>query len=89
MSDITIDISEARSQISRIDERLKREHVIRVTRHKKDAFAFVDVEYLEALQETVEVLSDPESMKLLAASIEDIRHGRVHDHEDVKRELLQ
>lgn len=88
MTTKSIDISEARSQFSQLDERLKRERVIRVTRHKKDAFAIVDVEYLEALLETVEILSDPESMTLLAQSIADIQEGRLHDHEDVKRELL-
>lgn len=83
----TLDISEARKQLNSIDERLKDERVIVVTRHNKKAFAVVDLEYLSAVLETVEILSDPEAMQMLQASIDDIRKGRLHDHDDVEKEL--
>lgn len=38
---------------------------------------------IEALQETVEILSDPETMRRLAKSIEDFRNGRLVDIEEV------
>lgn len=88
MTTQTMDISEARGAINSIDEKLRRARLIKVTRHKKDAFFFVDPDYLEALIETVNVLGDPEAMSMLARSIEDIKAGRLHDHEDVKKELL-
>lgn len=87
MSGTTLDISEARKQLNSIDERLKDERVIFVTRHSKKAFAVVDLEYLSAVLETIEVLSDPEAMQMLQQSIEDIRAGRLHDHDDVEKEL--
>jgi PHD/YefM family antitoxin component YafN of YafNO toxin-antitoxin module len=87
MSGITLDISEARKQLNTIDERLKGEHVIVVTRHNKKAFAVVDLEYLSAVYETLEILSDHEAMRMLAKSIDDIRAGRLHDHHDVEKEL--
>ncbi len=83
----TLDISEARKQLSSIDERLKDERIILVTRHNKKAFAIVNLEYLSAVMETIEVLSDPEAMQMLEESIADIRAGRLHDHEDVEKEL--
>ena len=83
----TLDISEARKQLNSIDKRLKDERVIVITRHNKDAFAVVDLEYLSAVMETVEVLSDPESMRMLQESVNDIRAGRLHRHEDVKKQL--
>ena len=88
MTTQTMDISEAREQISQIGEKLRKARLIKVTRHKKDAFFFVDPDYLEALIETVEILSDPEAMQMLRESLADIEAGRLHDHEDVKRELL-
>ncbi len=88
MSSTTLDISEARKQFNTLDERLRDERVILITRHNKEAFAVVDLDYLSALMETLEVLADPEAMKMLQQSIEDIREGRLHDHEDVKRELM-
>ncbi|MBX3364160.1 MAG: type II toxin-antitoxin system Phd/YefM family antitoxin [Phycisphaeraceae bacterium] len=88
MGNGTIDISDARSQFGRLDERLKNEHVIRVTRHNKPVFAVVDLEFLSTVLETIEIVSDPESYRMFMESLEDIRQGRIHDHEDVKKELL-
>ena len=87
MPESTLDISEARKQLNSIDERLKDVSVIYVTRHNKTAFAVVDCEYLKAMMETMEILSDPEAMQMLQQSIEDIRAGRLHDHDDVEKEL--
>ncbi len=84
----TLDISEARKQFNTLDKRLRKKSVIVITRHNKGAFAVVDIEYLSAVMETLEILADPESLKMLQDSIADIRAGRLHDHEDVKREVL-
>jgi prevent-host-death family protein len=88
MSRETLDITDARAQLTRLDERLRDEHVIHVTRHNKPVFAVVDLEFLTTVLETIEIMSDPESYRLFMQSLEDIKHGRVHDHEDVKKELL-
>ncbi|HRJ49262.1 MAG: type II toxin-antitoxin system Phd/YefM family antitoxin [Phycisphaeraceae bacterium] len=84
----TLDITEARNQFTRLDERLKDERVIHVTRHNKPVFAVVNIEFLATVLETIEIVSDPDSYRLFRESLEDIRNGRLHDHEDVKRELL-
>ena len=83
----TLDISEARKQFNSIDERLKDEHVIVITRHNKRAFAVVNLDYLAAVMETIEILSDREAMQMLQDSLEDIRAGRLHDQDDVEKEL--
>jgi PHD/YefM family antitoxin component YafN of YafNO toxin-antitoxin module len=83
-----LDISEARKQFNTLDKRLKDERVLYVTRHGNQAFAVVDIEYLSALKETIEILSDPEAMEMLRKSIDDVREGRLHDHDDVQDELL-
>lgn len=84
----TLDISEARRQLGTLDKRLKEDNVIVITRHNKSAFVTVDVDYYETLMETLEILADPEAVSLLQESLADIKAGRLHDHEDVKRELL-
>ncbi len=83
----SLDISETPGSFSSIDERLKDEHVIFVTRHNKRAFAVIDLEYLSAVLETIEVLSDPDSVQMLQQSAEDIRSGRLRSHDDVEKEL--
>jgi PHD/YefM family antitoxin component YafN of YafNO toxin-antitoxin module len=83
----TLDISEARKQLNSIDERLKVERIIYVTRHNKKAFAVVNLDYLSAVIDTVDILADPEAMRMLKESVDDIRAGRLHDHDDVEKEL--
>jgi prevent-host-death family protein len=88
MSAGTLDITEARQQLNQLDKRLNDEPVIYVTRHSKEVFAVVNVEYLQTILETIEIMSDPDSHKMFLESLEDIKAGRLHDHEDVKRELM-
>ena len=88
MSPTTLDISEARRVIASLDERLREQKVIWVTRHNKRAFAVVDTELLETIFETLDILNDPDAIRMLQDSLEDIRQGRLFDHDDVKKELL-
>ena len=83
----TLDISEARKRFNTLDRDLDENAVIYITRHNKNAFAVVNVDYLATIMETMEVLADPDTLKLLEQSINDIREGRLHDHEDIKREF--
>lgn len=87
MSAATIDISEARRQLNSLDERLKDEPVIFVTRHNKRAFAIVNVEHISAMLETLEIMSDPKSFKMFQESLRDIQEGRLHDHDEVEKEF--
>ena len=43
---------------------------------------------MEDNMETMEILSDPEAIAMLQASVDDIEHGRLIDQEDIERELL-
>ncbi len=83
----TLDILEARKQFSKLDKRLKEEQLIWVTRHNKKAFAVVDMQFLEAVLETLEILQDPNALRMLQESLADTRAGRLHDHEETEREL--
>ena len=87
MSAPTLDISEARKEFNSIDKRLAKEPVIVITRHNNEAFAVVNIEYLSAVMETIEILSDPDATRMLQQSIDDVRAGRLHNHEDVEKEL--
>jgi PHD/YefM family antitoxin component YafN of YafNO toxin-antitoxin module len=88
MGSTTLDISEARKQFSQLDKRLREDRVIWITRHNKKAFAVVDTDLLQTVLETIEILSDPEAFQMFQEGLRDIRAGRLHDHEDVKSEIL-
>ena len=47
-----------------------------------------EVEYLESLDDTLFVLSDPNAIVMFEKSKEDVKEGRLIDHEKVKEELL-
>ena len=87
--DTLLDIAAARKQFAKLDQRLRDDPVIWITRNKKKAFAVVDRELLQTFLETIEILSDPATCKQLQKSLQDIRRGKLRDHEAVKRELLR
>ncbi len=88
MNDAALDISEARKQLSHIDKRLKKDRLIWITRHNRKAFAIVSMDLTETLLETLAIVRDPKALKALQESLRDIRAGRLHDHEEIERELL-
>lgn len=61
--------------------------IIYVTRHSKRVFAIVDTETFEAMNETLEIMSDPKFCAMFHQSLEDIKEGRVCDQKDVERDL--
>ena len=83
----SLDISEARKRFNTIDRDLKDRPVIYITRHNREAFAIVDIDYLESVMETIEVLGDPEAMQMLNESLRAIERGELIDQEDVEKEL--
>lgn len=84
----SMDITDFRNNWTSMQDRVRDQQVIRITKHGKDAFAVVDIDYLQAVLETIEIMSDPESHRLLLESLDDIKNGRVVDHDEVKRRLL-
>jgi len=84
----TLDISEARKQFTKLDERLREDRLIWITRHNKQVFAVVNIDLMQAVLETLEILNDPKALLMLQQSLEDIQAGRIFDHEDVRKELL-
>ena len=80
----TLPLAEAKAHLSELVSRVAGQHErVVVTVHGKPSAVLVAVDDLEALEETIAVLSDPETMARLAESSEDIAAGRVHDAEDV------
>jgi len=83
-----LEISQARARFGTLDKLVRGNQVVYVKRHKRPVFAVVGIEFLETLMETIEVLNDPKARAMLAASLEDIKAGRVLTQEEVKKQLL-
>jgi len=68
------------------DVEARHEHVV-ITRNGRPAAIVISSEEWEALEETLEILSDPETMDALRQSDEDVEAGRLTSWDEVKREL--
>lgn len=75
MSD-TLPFSEAKAHLSELAERVEREHErILVTRNGRPSFVLVSPDDLDALEETIDILRDPELTASLVRSRAEADHG--------------
>ncbi|MHB8468819.1 MAG: type II toxin-antitoxin system Phd/YefM family antitoxin [Gaiellaceae bacterium] len=83
-----VPFSEARARLTDLVDQVeyKHEHVV-ITRNGRPAVVLVSTEEYEAIQETLEILQDDETMAALRRSDEDVAAGRLHSWDEVKREL--
>lgn len=58
-----------------------------ITRKGRPVAVIVSSEEWEVLEETLDILSDPETMEALRESDKDVAAGRVYSWDEVKREL--
>lgn len=82
MSD-PVPFSEAKSHLSEIADRVERtrERVV-VTRHGGPSFVLINPDDLESLEETLEIMSDPELMESIRISREEAATGKLFDLRD-------
>lgn len=84
----TLPLSEVRSALSAVVERVETTHErVTITRNGRPAAVLVNPADLEALEETVDVLSDPLTMRRLREGEAAVAAGEVLDEASL-RELL-
>lgn len=86
----TVAVRELRANLSRLlaDVSERRDHVL-VTRNGAPAAALVPVDEYEALEETAEVLSDPEALAALEAGLAEIGRGETVTLAELREELAE
>jgi len=86
----TVPIRELRANLSRLisDVADRRDHVL-VTRHGKPAAAIVPVGEYEALEETAEILSDPETLAAIEEGLAAFERGEFVELDEVRREIAE
>jgi prevent-host-death family protein len=86
----TVPVRELRSNLSSIlaDVSERRDHVV-VTRNGSPAAALVPVDEYEALEETAEVLSDPDALAALEAGLAEIERGETVTLAELREELAR
>lgn len=84
----TLPISKAREELTTLVDKASKlldEYVITV--NGVPAAVLMSAQEYESWKETMDILSDPELVKDIKEAEQDIAVGRVHDWEDVKKEL--
>ncbi|MGQ0744206.1 MAG: type II toxin-antitoxin system Phd/YefM family antitoxin [Acidimicrobiales bacterium] len=79
-----------KAHLSEIVDRIEREHDrIVLARHGRAAAVLMSPADLEALEETLDLLSDPAAMEEIAQSREDLALGRVVTGDDLRARYLK
>jgi PHD/YefM family antitoxin component YafN of YafNO toxin-antitoxin module len=60
---------------------------VTITRRGRPVLAVIPWEFYESIVETLDMLSDPESVLALRESIEDLQRGRLASHAEAKKRL--
>jgi antitoxin YefM len=86
----TVPVRELRSNLSSLldDVSDRRDHVL-VTRNGVPAAALVPIDEYEALEETAEVLSDPDALSALEAGLAEIAREETVTLAELRRELAE
>jgi len=86
----TVPVRELRSNLSSLldDVSDRRDHVL-VTRNGKPAAALVPIDEYEALEETAEILSDPDALLALEEGLAEIERGETVTLAELRSELAE
>lgn len=80
----TMSLAEVKSHLSELVGRVRDHHErVTVTVHGQPSAVLIAVEDLEALQETLAILSDPETMRRLAESDAELARGEVIEGDEL------
>jgi len=86
----TVPVRELRSNLSELldDVNVRRDHVL-VTRNGIPAAALIPVDEYVALEETAEILSDPDALSALQEGLAEIERGETITLAELRRELAE
>ena len=89
MSD-TLPLAEIKAHLSEIVDRIEHEHDrIVLTRNGRPAAVIMSPEDLAALEDTLELLSDPSAMAEIEAGRDDVAHGRTVGADELRGKVSE
>jgi prevent-host-death family protein len=72
-----ISLAEVKDRLSEVVERIRRQHGrVVITKHGRPAAVLLSTEDLESLEETLQIMSDPELMAAIREAEADVAAGR-------------
>jgi antitoxin YefM len=83
-------VAEARAQLSQVIESAVATHErTTITRNGIPAAVLLSVDDYESMQETIDILADPDLIAAIKEGLADIAAGRVHDQADVAQAMRE
>jgi antitoxin YefM len=85
----TYSLAHIKAHLSALVELVEREHErVVLTKNGRPAAVLISIEELESIEETLDILSDPDALREIRAGEKDIAEGRGIPLDDIKREFL-
>jgi len=85
----TLPLAEIKARLSEIVDRIEHEHErIVLTRHGRPAAVIMSPEDLAALEDTLELLSDPSAKAEIEAARDDVAQGRTFGADQLRAKYL-
>ena len=84
----TVPLSDARARLSElVDEAVRTHERVQITRNGRRAAVLMSADDFDSLEETLEILADPEVMRDIAVAEDESRRGELHSLEEVEAEM--
>ena len=85
----TLPLAEVKARLSEMVDRVEQQHDrITVTRHGRPAAVLISTDDLAAMEDTLDLLSDPEAMQQIKLARLEARAGRVVDAASLRATYL-
>ncbi|MHB1553465.1 MAG: type II toxin-antitoxin system Phd/YefM family antitoxin [Acidimicrobiales bacterium] len=86
----TLPLAEIKAHLSEIVDRIEHEHDrVVLTRNGRAAAVIMSPDDLEALEDTLELLSDPKTLKEIDRARQDVARGKVVTAEELRVKYLR
>jgi len=86
----TVSLSEAKAKLSEIADEVGRTHDrVHITRNGREYVVLLAAEDLEAIEATLELLSDPAAQERVRRSQRDVERGELLDEDEVRALLAE
>lgn len=86
----TLPLAEIKAHLSEIVDQIEKEHErIVLTRHGRPAAVIISPDDLEALEDTVDLLSDPQALKEIETARRDVARGHAFDADELRTKYLE
>jgi prevent-host-death family protein len=89
MADVTLPLAEIKKRLSEVVDGVEERHDrVVLTRNGRPAAVILSPDDLEALEETVEILSNPKAMREIRRAESDIDRGRYATADELREKYL-